>query len=92
MKILEFKNRKEHFKEWLKEVEEVNFQDAEIKSALFMWELPPTKDGYCVTHCKYNCDLDQLKWFHRQLGERIKELEMDDFLRKHINDYIQYIE
>lgn len=91
MKILEFKNRKEHFNEWLQEVKQENFIDEEIRSALFMWELPPTKDGYCVTHCRYNCDLDQLKWFHRQLGEKIKELEFDKYLRENIQNYIEYI-
>lgn len=92
MTIVEFKNRKEQFAEWLEVVKQENFIDANIQSALFIWELPPTKDGYQATHCRFNCDLDTLKFFHRQLGEKIKEIEFDKFLRENINDYIQYIE
>ena len=91
MKILKFKNRKEHFRDWLEEVQKENFIDNEIKSAVFMWELPPTKDGYQVMQCRYNCDLDQLKWFSRQLEEKIKELEFDKFMRENIDKYIEYI-
>lgn len=91
MNILEFKNRKAKFKEWLKEVEKVNFDDQEIVSALFIWEIPPTKEGFQATHCRYNCDLEQLKWFHRMLGERIRELEFDKYLKEHINEYLEYI-
>ena len=90
-KIVEFKNRKQQFDEWLKEVADVNFKNQEINSALFIWELPPEKDGFQATHCRYNCDLSQLKWFHRQLGEKIKELEFDEFLREHIGEYIEFI-
>ena len=92
MRILEFKNRKEHFREWFAEIQKENFTDAEVQSALFIWELPPTKDGFQATHCRYNCDLDQLKWFCRQLEERIKELEFDKFMRENIDKYIEYIE
>lgn len=92
MKILEFKNRKQIFDEWLEEVTKRNFKDQHIESALFIWELPKTKEGYQGVHCKFNCDLEQLKFFHRQLGEHIKELEFDEFLRENIQNYIQYIE
>lgn len=91
MSILEFKTRKQQFKEWLEDVQNVNFKDKEISSALFIWELPPDKDGYQATHCKFNCSLDQLKWFHRELGEYIKEKEFDKYLREHIDEYLQYI-
>ena len=90
--IVEFKNKKQLFNEWLKAVNEENFENKEINSALFIWELPQTKEGFQATCCRYKCDLDQLKWFHRQLGEYIKEWEFDEYLRKNIKDYIQYIE
>ena len=88
MKLLEFKTRKQQFDEWLKEVEKVNFDNQEIQSALFIWELPPTKDGFTATHCKFNCPLEQLKWFHRELGEYIKEREFDKYLTEHLHEYI----
>ena len=87
MKLLEFKTRKQKFNEWLEEVKKVNFDNQEIQSALFLWELPPTKEGYQGTSCRFNCDLDQLKWFHRQLGEYIKEREFDKYLSEHLKDY-----
>lgn len=92
MTILEFKTRKQQFTEWLKDVEQENFDKNEIQSALFIWELPPTKKGFQATHCRFNCDLEQLKWFHRELGEYIKEREFDKFLKDNIQDYIKYIE
>ena len=92
MKILEFKTREEQFEDWFNEVKRTNFDGKRIESALFIWELPPTEDGYQATHCKFNCDLDQLKWFHRELGEYIKEREFDEFMKKHVNEYIEYIE
>ena len=91
MKIIEFKNKKQIFEKWLREVEEANFKDQEIKHALFMWELPPTKEGFQAVYSKFDCDLEQLKFFHRQLGEQIKEREFDKFLRENIQDYIEYI-
>lgn len=90
-KILEFKSKKQKFTEWLKDIKKVNFDNNDINSALFIWELPPDKDGYQTTHCRFNCDLDQLKFFHRQLGEFIKELEFDKYLTEHIGDYIELI-
>lgn len=92
MKIIEFKNRKQLFDEWLEEVTKRNFKDKQIESALFVWELPKTKDGYPSEFCKFNCDLDQLKYFHRKLGEHIQEREFDEFLRENIQDYIEYID
>ena len=92
MKILEFKSRKQIFDKWLEDVKTANFKDQHIESALFIWELPPTKEGYQSVHCKFNCDLDQLKYFHRKLSEHIQELEFNKFLRENINDYIEYIE
>ena len=89
MKILEFKNKKQIFNEWLNEVKEANFKDQEVKHALFLWELPPTKEGYQAIHSKFDCDLEQLKFFHRCLGEHIKELEFDKFLKQKISDYIE---
>lgn len=91
MTILEFKNRKQQFEEWLKEVEKTNFKDQEVSSALFIWETPTNKEGYQATHCKFNCPLDQLKWFYKELGEYIKEREYDEYLRKHIHEYLEYI-
>lgn len=92
MKIIEFKNKKQKFEDWLKEIKEQNFKDAEIQSALFMWELPPDEEGYTVSHCRYNVDLETLKFYHRQLGEFIKEWEFDKYLTEHINEYITHID
>lgn len=91
-KIIEFKNKQDKFEEWFQEIKQVNFDNKQIESALFLWELPPTKDGYSVTHCRFNCDLDQLKWFHKEVGEYIKEREFDKFMREHINEYLEYLE
>lgn len=91
MSILEFKTRQQQFEEWFEEVRKVNFEGQEIKSALFIWELSPTKDGFIATHCKFNCPLDQLKWFHRELGNYIRDREFDEYLRNHIQEYIEFI-
>lgn len=88
--IIEFKNKKQKFKDWLKAIiKENDFKNSNIENALFMWETPPTKEGYQIHHCRFNCDLDQLKYYHRQLGEFIKEREFDKFLSEHIQDYIE---
>ena len=88
MKLLEFKTRKQKFDKWIEEVKKENFDNQEIQSALFIWEVPPTKKGYQAVHCRFNCDLEQLKWFHRELGEYIKEREFDKYLTEHLHEYI----
>ena len=93
MNIIEFKTREKQFMDWFNKVIELNFQkDVKVKSALVVWETED-KDGTCTAnHARFNCDLDNFKWFNRAINEKIKELEFDVFLRKHINDYIEYIE
>ena len=85
--IVEYKNRKQIFDSWFNTIYEKNFKDNEPKSAIVIWEEPSQ-----VSFSKYKCDLDQMKWFSRQLQEYIKELEFDEFLRKNIQNYIEYIE
>lgn len=94
MKIIDLnKKRNNDFSKWLKEVIKENFKEDEIiNSALFIWELPSTKEGYQATSVRFNCDLDQMKYFYRALGERIKELEMDKFLKENLHKYIEFIE
>lgn len=90
-KIVEFKSRQTKFKEWIQEVTEENFKDKKIESAIFMWETQDEK-GYSTAHyCWFNCDLDNRKWFHRCLNEKIKEEEFDKFMREHVKDYIEII-
>ena len=91
MKVLDFKTRQQQFKEWLKEVEKENFENKEVISAVFMWEYPKTKEGYQGLSCGFNCPLDQLKWFHRELGELIKEREFDKYLTEHLAEYIELV-
>lgn len=88
--ILEFKNKKQMFNSWLNTVIKANFKDTEIKSAMCFWV--DEKDDCQMSFCRYKCDLEQLKWFSRQLQEHIKELEYDEFLLNNIHNYIKYIE
>lgn len=87
MNIIEFKNRKVKFKEWLKEVQETNFNDQEVDHCVIIWE--NTKE---VNYARFNCDLHTLRYLHQILGCSIRKLELDEFLKENIGDYIQYIE
>lgn len=89
-KIVKFLNKQQQFEKWLDDVKKENFKEAP-PSALIIWEVS-NKLGYTAMHTNYNCDLDTLRWFHRSLGEKIKQLEFDKFMREHINEYIEYIE
>lgn len=90
-KIVEFKSKQTRFKEWLEEVNELNFKDKEIESAMIIWETKDKNGESIANHVHLNCDLSNRKWFHRCLGENIKELEFDEYLRKHLNEYIEFI-
>ena len=90
--IIEFKNKKQKFKDWFQAIiKENDFKNSNIENALFIWETPPTKEGYQIHNCRFNCDLEQLKYYHRQLGEYIKEWEFDKYLTEHIQDYIELL-
>lgn len=91
MNILEFKTRKQQFEEWLEGIQKENFEGKEVVSAIFMWEYPKDKKGFQAFACRFNCPLDQLKWFHRELGELIKEKEFDKYLTEHISEYVELV-
>lgn len=90
-KIVEFKSKQTRFNEWLEEVNERNFKGKDIESAIIIWETKDKNGESTANHARFNCDLLNRKWFHRCLGENIKELEFDEYLRKHIHEYIEFI-
>lgn len=89
--VIAFKSKEQQFEQWWKDVYDVNFKNQSIKSALVIYETQD-KNGYQASHSRFSCDLTNLKWFHRCLGERIRELEFDKYLKENINKYIEYIE
>ena len=90
--IITFKSRKQQFNEWYNEVTERNFKDTNnIPTALFLWETK-TKDNHIYNNAYFNCELDDLEWFYECLGKYIMERRFDEYLSKHIGEYIEYIE
>lgn len=90
--IITFKSRKQQFNDWLSDVTERNFKsDTNIPTALFLWETK-NKDNHFCNNAYFNCELDDLEWFYECHGKYIMERRFDEYLRKNIGDYIQYIE
>lgn len=93
MKIFEFKTREKQFIDWFNKVIELNFKEGvKVKSALVIWETESKDDSCIANHARFNCDLENFKWFNHAMGEKIKEMEFDEYMRKYINEYIEYIE
>lgn len=90
-KIVEFKSKQTKFKEWVQEVVKENFEDKNIESAIFIWEIEDENGFSTAMEAKFNCDLKNKKWFYYSLGENIRELEFDKFMREHVKDYIEII-
>lgn len=90
--IFKFKSKKQLFEEWWQEVYVANFKNQDIKSALIIYETADEKGEPLASHCRFNCDMTNLQWFNRCLGEKIKEMEFDKFMKEHINEYIEYID
>lgn len=92
MKLFKFKSKKQLFNEWYQEAFNVNFKNNDVKSALIIYETVDEKGHPIASHCRFNCDMTNLEWFHRCLGDKVKELQFDKFIKEHINDYIEYID
>ena len=90
-KIVEFKSKQTEFKEWLQEVVKENFENKNIESAIFIWEIEDENGFSTAMEAIFNCDLKNKKWFYNSLGENIRELEFDKFMREHVKDYIEII-
>lgn len=90
-KIVEFKSKQTKFKEWVQEVIKENFEDVNIESAIFIWETKDEKGYSKATEARFKCDLNNKKWFYNSLGENIRELEFDKFMREHIDEYVEFI-
>lgn len=90
-KIIEFKSKEQQFEQWWKDVYDTNFKDQSIKSALVIFETAD-KDGCQAHSTRFECDLLNLKWFHRCLGEFIQKADFDKWMREHVNEYIEYLD
>lgn len=90
-KIVEFKTKQTKFKEWLQEVNKLNFENKDIESAIIIWETKDNQNKCIANHARFNCDLSNMQWFKECLCEKVKELEFDKFMREHINEYIEFI-
>lgn len=90
MSIITFKSKAQNLKEWHDAVYQENLSQPNIKSAMLLYE-HVDKDGSQAHAAWFECDLNQMKWFHKCLGEKIKELEFDKFLREHIDEYLEYV-
>ena len=93
-KIIEFKTRSKLLKEWLKEVIKINAltKNNDVKSAIIMWEERNEKGESVLMHAKYNCGMEEFEWMKNCLDAHIFNLKVDEYLRKNIGDYIDYIE
>lgn len=91
--IIEFKTRSKLLKEWLKEVIKINAltKNDNVKSAVIMWEDKNEKGESVLMHAKYNCGREEFEWMKNCLEAQVFNMKMDEFLRKNIGNYIEYI-
>ena len=94
-KVIDLKTKNQLFDSWIKEVIELHKLDegsSKVGSAVFMWETKD-EDGSYSAHTAYlNADLAELEWYQRCFNKMVQERQIADFLRRHIGDFIQYIE
>lgn len=94
-KIISFKSKESKFREWLKEVVKRNFLNKypKIKSAVIIWDIDDEEANKITTMvARYETGVTELYGFKKNLEKVLRDLEIDEFLKKNIGNYIQYIE
>lgn len=93
-KVINIKTKNQTFKDWLREVIELNKLDenfGDVSSAIFFWE-SKDEEGKPVAQCaRFNINLEELDWYKRCLEGTLEDLRLRNFLRDNIGDFIQYI-
>lgn len=91
--IVEFKTRSQLLKDWLNEVIDINqlSENENISSAMILWETKNKKGESVLMHARYNCGAEEYDWYKRCLESQSFNLKVDEYLRKHINDYLEFI-
>lgn len=90
--IIDFKTRAQQLDEWWREVYNTNFKDKNIKSVLVIYEAEDDKGRSIANHARFECDKSNMEWFNNCLSDKVRELQFDEWMREHVNDYIGYIE
>jgi hypothetical protein len=92
--IIEFKTRSKLLKEWLKEVIKINAltKNNDVKSAIIMWETKDKNGNSVLMHAKYNCGMQEFEWMRNCMDAQVFNMKMDEYLKKNIGKYIEYIE
>lgn len=92
--IIGFKTRSKLLKEWLKEVIKINAltKNNDVKSAIIMWETKDKNGNSVLMHAKYNCGREEFEWMRNCMDAQVFNMKMDEYLKKNIGKYIEYIE
>lgn len=92
-KVISIKTKSQVFDDWLREVVEANKLHGQTapESAVLLWEKKDETGRSWAYHARFNSGLEELDWFSECLDDAVLDLKIGEFLKKHIQDYLQYI-
>jgi hypothetical protein len=76
---------------WLQDVVQQNPEINQATQGLMIWN--KTVDGKeCADWAYLNCETEDLEYYVRSLQDVLFQRRLEDFMTKHIGEYVEYIE
>jgi len=91
-KIVPFKSKEDQFEEWFTDTWKLNFKGKPApESAILIFEAK-TEDGKSIAHeTHFGMTLENYNWFLKCYEDKVRELQFEDWMRKNMDKYIEYI-
>ena len=85
-KVIDIRTKAPTFDSWVEEIK-ANNNLADLESAILFWTTPKETNW-----AKLNCEIPEIEYIYQCLGDALFDIKVRDFLRKHISEFIEYVE
>ena len=90
-KVISIKSKEPTMQAWLQDVVQQNPEINQATQRLMIWN--KTVDGKeCADWAYLNCETEDLEYYVRSLQDILFQRRLEDFMTKHIGEYVEYIE
>lgn len=90
-KVISIKSKEPTMQAWLQDVVQQNPEISQATQGLMIWN--KTVDGKeCADWAYLNCETEDLEYYVRSLQDILFQRRLEDFMTKHIGEYVEYIE
>lgn len=90
-KVISIKSKEPTMQAWLQDVVQQNPEINQATQGLMIWN--KTVDGKeCADWAYLNCETEDLEYYVRSLQDILFQRRLEDFMTKHIGEYVEYIE